>query len=383
LKIPTEKQVQAYLQSISPKKKIAISYFGPLDGYEKHESRNVEIKKLGYGTPYLIVYQEVSGKQKRKDKKAILATMRVANGFGHDYRADRVDNLVLSFDTWNSLPQHCHVMDLGAFRKNDSSMISLGNANEFFLLRPMVQGSEYYKDLDRIYQTGGLESHDLERAATLAEYLVKIHRIKYSKAGRKEIYERKIRDTVGHGECIFGLSDSYPQNTQSYLREEELKEIEKKCVEQRWKLKENDSRLSQVHGDFHPWNILFDKNPKFPSRFVLLDRSRGAWGEPADDVCALSINYLFYSLRKYGALTGEFLTLFDRFMQTYTEGSKDPELAGAMPLFYVFRALVIASPLWYPDLSSETRRRIFNFAQNLLDEGRFDYSRVGDYFRSS
>jgi aminoglycoside phosphotransferase (APT) family kinase protein len=136
----------------------------------------------------------------------------------------------------------------------------------------------------------------------MAEYLVKIHRVKYSGTGRREIYERKIRDTVGHGECIFGLSDSYPRDTLSYLHEDELLEIEKKCVEQRWKLKENDSRLSQVHGDFHPWNILFDKNPKFPSRFVLLDRSRGQWGEPADDVCALSINYLFYSLRKYGAL---------------------------------------------------------------------------------
>jgi hypothetical protein len=383
LRTPSQKQVQDYLQSISPKKKIAISYFGPLDSYEKHETRNIEIKKLGYGTPLLIVYREISGKQKSKDKKAILSTMRVGNGFGHDYRADRVDNLVLSFDTWNSLPQHVRVKDLGAFRKNDSSMISLADSDEFFLLRQMVKGSEYYKDLDRIFETGKLESHDLEKATAMAEYLVKIHRVKYSGTGRREIYERKIRDTVGHGECIFGLSDSYPRDTLSYLHEDELLEIEKKCVEQRWKLKENDSRLSQVHGDFHPWNILFDKNPKFPSRFVLLDRSRGQWGEPADDVCALSINYLFYSLRKYGALTGEFLDLFDQFMQTYADGSKDSGLSVAMPLFYVFRALVIASPLWYPDLSNETRRRIFDFAQHLLDEGRFDYSRIGDYFRSS
>ena len=259
-------------------KKIAISYFGPLGGYGKRESGNVEIKKLGYGTPYLIVYQEISGKQKSKDKKAILSTMRVGNGFGHDYRADRVDNLVLSFDTWNSLPKHVHVKDLGAFRKNNSSMISLGDAGEFFLLRQMVQGSEYYKDLDRIFETGKLESYDLERATVLAEYLVKIHGVKHSGAGRREIYERKIRDTVGHGECIFGLSDSYPRDTRGYLREDELREIEKKCVEQRWKLKENDSRLSQVHGDFHPWNILFDENRKFPSRFVLLDRSRGDVG---------------------------------------------------------------------------------------------------------
>ncbi len=139
--------------------------------------------------------------------------------------------------------------------------------------------------------------------------------------------------------------------------------------------------MSQVHGDFHPWNILFDKRLE-SSKFTMLDRSRGEWGEPADDVCALSINYLFYSLRKYGEIRGEFKELFDLFLKTYSQNTNYEELSTAMPLFYVFRALVIASPVWYPDLDDNVRRKIFNFAQNLLDEGKFDYLRVNEYFRS-
>jgi hypothetical protein len=40
--------------------------------------------------------------------------------------------------------------------------------------------------------------------------------------------------------------------------------------------------------------------------FTVLDRSRGEWGEPADDVTAMTINYIFYSLQKYGELAGVF-----------------------------------------------------------------------------
>lgn len=373
MKIPSQSQATKYL-SATLKTKIRIDYFGPLAEYGEKSSPS-DVKKLGYGVPYLIVCR--SGK---KEKKFILSTMRIGHGFGHDYRSDRVENLVMAYDTWNNLPMHCRVQDLGAFRKSDSSMISLGDVDEFFLLRSMVEGVEYYKDLDRIFETGKLEDYDRIRARALADYLVRIHRKKNTKSEVSELYIRKIRDTVGHGECVFGLADSYPMQQLSYLKEGELEELEKKCVEQRWKLKGNVSRLSRVHGDFHPWNVLFT-NLKRPERFVLLDRSRGEWGEPADDVCGMSINYIFSSLRKYGELSGEFRILFDDFMGTYLSGSNDQEILEAMPLFYAFRCLVIASPVWYPTLSPEVRRKIFNFAMNVLDSGRFDLKNVNEYFK--
>ena len=102
--------------------------------------------------------------------------MRIGRGFGHDFRSDRVDNLVMSYDTWNRLPRHCRVQDLGAFKKEDSTMISLGDADEFFILRPMVQCVEYYKDLDRIFYQGNSERNDILRCISLAKYLVVIHR---------------------------------------------------------------------------------------------------------------------------------------------------------------------------------------------------------------
>jgi hypothetical protein len=371
LRTPTKKQLENYLSALS-KRKVKVISFEPLNA-EGSKSSSSGIKTLGYGVPYLVVYRDGL-----KTTRSIISTMRLSRGFGHDFRADRVDNLVLAFDTWNYLPQHSKVQDLGAFVKKDSSMLSLGGVGEFFLLRPMIEGSEYYKDLDRIFSSGILSEIDVPRAQSLSEYLVAIHAKKNPKKEDAELYGRKIRDSVGHGECIFGLADSYPREA-DFLENGELESLEKKCIEHRWKLKFRTHRLAQVHGDFHPWNVLFSPNPKTPTSFLLLDRSRGMWGEPADDVCAMSINYIFYSLRKYGKLTGEFKTLYEKFMSTYLEKTGDDEILEALPLFYTFRALVIASPLWYPSLSLETRRKIFDFAHNILDASKFDPERVNDY----
>ena len=385
--MPSVKRVEKYLEQVLQKKNVHVSYFGRLDEYDpaatkgkktkKHQAeRSSSIKSLGYGIPYLVVYAVGNGPK----RESIISTMRIGKGFGHDFRSDRVENAVASFDTWNSLPEHCKAQDFGAFSSVDSSPISLGKSGEFFILREKVSGVEYHKDLDRIFSSGSLEENDIGRSTALAGYLARIHSKK--KQNEPEIYARKIRDTVGHGECIFGLTDSYPEGRLEYLDARELEFFEKLCVQHRWKLKNRFNRLCQVHGDFHPWNILFSSNPRTPLKFKLLDRSRGEWGEPADDVCALSMNYVFYSLRKYGKLTRPFESLFTNFMDTYMEQTKDEEMFEAMPLFYSFRALVIASPMWYPSLSIETRRQIFNFAENSLISGRFDPRKVNDYIQS-
>jgi len=376
--MPKTTQVQKYLQKVHNTRRIKVNHFGPLSEYETSSKKKSTGKRMGYGDPYLVIYDRDG-----KSIQSIISTVRITYGFGHDFRADRAASQILEFDTWGKLPKHCGVEDLGAFDK-DSSMISMGKAQEFFVLRPKIEGVEYLKDLDRIYSTGYLESHDLSRAKALAEYLVRIHSKKYKGKGAGELYLRKIRDTVGHGECIFGLADSYPVSSPSIQYAKELEKIEKKCVEQRWNLRTKVHRLCQVHGDFHPANILFSQDiARKPNEFQLLDRSRGEWGEPADDVCALSINYIFGSIRKYGKLSGEYSTLFQTFINTYLDETSDKEMLEEMPLFYTFRALVIASPIWYPNLTDECRRAIFRFARKILDSGVFDPTRVNEYLTAA
>ena len=325
-----------------------------------------ELKGFGYGKPYLIEF-EIDGKA----KSAVLGTMK-ARGFGHDHFSDRAQSLLLAHSTFDKLPRHVHSVDVGVFTEDDS-LKSVGDGVEFFLLTEKIEGIEYYNDLERIKATGKSVGLDKSRTKELSDYLVEIHSLK---GDNPELYTRRIRDLVGHGECIMGLLDSYPSGL-GFTDEDELREIEKKCIDWRWKIKKKTHRLSQVHGDFHPWNIMFREG----TDFTVLDRSRGEWGEPADDVACMSINYLFYSLQVHGRLEGEFQTLFRVFIDNYLEKSEDEEILTVMPPFYVWRSLVVASPIWYPNLDFDVRKKLFNFIHNMLDVEEFAPKDVNSYLK--
>jgi hypothetical protein len=328
------------------------------------DPRGDEIKGYGYGKPVLIRY-ELGGKHRR----AVLHTVS-PGPFGHEHMSDRAQSLLWEYSSFNSLQHHVRSLDVGAFRR-DGSVTSLGNAEEFFLLTEYAEGRGYFEDMIRMRDDPALNVLDTSRADALCDYLLAIHRIT---GGDPELYVRRIRELVGHAECIMGLVDSYPERQDTVPREL-LQDLEQRSVDWRWRLKNRVHRLRQVHGDFHPWNILFQEGDKF----CLLDRSRGEWGEPADDVTCLTMNYLFFSLQRSGRLDGNFETLFRRFWERYLLNSGDAEILSVAAPFFLFRGLVMAHPVWYPNLSPEVRRKLFNFMQSVLSDNAFDPDKVNQY----
>ncbi len=324
------------------------------------------LKQFGYGVPYYIEF--VVG---QNTKRVVLETMR-PEGFGHDHFSDRAAVLLWQHSSFNSLLNHVRSVDVGAFTSDDETLKSLGDCREFFIVTEFAEGKLYHSDLDRIRSDGGLMSVDEERCVALSDYLAMIHS---TKKNAPELYLRRIRDLLGHGEGIFGLTDSYPKSLE-YVGERYFVEFEKACVEWRWQLKNRAHRLSQVHGDFHPWNIMFREGLDFS----VLDRSRGEWGEPADDVSAMTINYLFYSLQTYGRIEGAFLRLFLLFWRNYLDRTHDEEILDVVQPFYAWRSLVIASPLWYPKLAVDTRSKILLFAARMLKTRRVDLDDFERYF---
>ncbi len=328
------------------------------------ESGAKDIKGYGYGTPVQMDY-EAAGQRRR----AVLHTVS-PGPFGHEHMADRAQMLLWDHSSFNRLPRHVRSIDVGVFRR-DGSALSLGDAEEFFTLTEYAEGQGYFQDLTRMRDAPELTDLDVARADALCDYLAGIHAVK---GGDPELYVRRIRELIGHSECIMGLIDSYPAR-QEVVDRGLLKDIEHRCIEWRWRLKDRVHRLSQVHGDFHPWNILFRER----ADFGLLDRSRGEWGEPADDVTCLTMNYLFFSLQRSGRLDGNLDSLFRRFWERYLTKSGDVEMLHVVAPFFAFRGLGMAHPVWYPKLAKDVRKKLFNFIQAVLNEDIFDPGKVNEY----
>jgi hypothetical protein len=185
----------AYLQSVlgQPVHVVGLSPLGePLQAGA--------IKGYGYGVPIQVEY-EVSGKRHR----AVVETIHPGH-FGHQHMADRAQALLWDHWTFNRLPRHARSLDVAAFQK-DGRILSLGKAEELFLLMEYVEGQGYFQDLTRLRDDGELTDLDLARADALCDYLIDIHRVP---GPDPVLYVRRIRELVGHGECIMGLTDSYP-----------------------------------------------------------------------------------------------------------------------------------------------------------------------------
>ncbi len=340
------------------KSPVKIVYAGPIN---KDEASSEGLKEFGYGKTLLVEF-EVNG-----EFKSIVLSSMTENIFGHQHFSDRAQALLLAHSCFNKLPKHVKSVDVGAFTKR-GTMLSLGEAEEFFIVTEKAEGKLYYLDLERIKTTGILTKLDEDRVNVLADYLASIHKVK---GADPSLYVRRIRDLIGHGECLMGLTDSYPPNL-DFTAPEELKEIEKKCIDYRYKIKFKTNRLCQVHGDFHPWNILFREGVDF----TVIDRSRGEWGEAADDLASITINYLFYALQTVGRVEGPFLKLFNLFWNRYLEETGDEEILTVIAPFYAWRGLVVASPIWYPKLQKSIRRKIFTFIHKVLESEQLSLKEV-------
>lgn len=316
-------------------------------------------KGAGYGVPVHVVLRDAGG----AERALVLHTAR-ADDFGHDRRADRAAAMLLAFDTYGQLPRHVPAVDVGVITKA-GELRSIADATEVYLLTGWADGELYARDLRRIARDG-VTPRDQRRADALVDYLAPLHT---RHQGRMAAYTRAVRDLVGSGEGIFGMIDGYDVDVAG-APPERLRRIEEACLAWRWRLRGREPRVARIHGDFHPFNLLFAGDHEL----ALLDASRGAIGEPGDDVTALTINYVFFALGAPGAWARGLGALWHRVWTRYLKATGDHEVLEVAAPWLAWRALVIANPRWYPQLAADARERLLAWIERALAADRFDPS---------
>ncbi|WP_319584975.1 phosphotransferase [uncultured Pseudodesulfovibrio sp.] len=322
------------------------------------------MKGFGYGKPLLVRF-EVGGAV----REAVFSVMK-GDKYGHQFYWDRAAILMFQFETSARMERHVRPLGLGYVDVSDA-LVPIDGPREFFIVNEKLAGHDYFLDLERIRENG-LRTQDLETAREFARWLARVHT---RKLDDPPLYSRRIRNLIGASECILGLVDeAFPRNY-SFFGPDRFRALEKRLIDWRWKLKGYAHRLSAVHGDFHPWNVLVTDD----GDFSVLDRSRGEWGEPGGDLVCMAVNYLLWSLYDHEKLDGPYRELYRAYFGEYLDRTGDTEVLEVLAPFCVFRGLVIASPEWYPDHPETVRRRLFNFVSNVLEDDVFDWENVNRY----
>ena len=324
------------------------------------------LKSGGYGMPARITLRARDGSQ-----QVVVWHTASPNQFGHDRRSDRAQQLLLAFDTFDRIPGHVRALDVGTVLPN-GQLMSLRRSGEFYLLTSWAPGVPYAEDLRRVAREGQVASLDISRCDALAGYLAALH---VPANASPALYTRAVRDLVGHGEGIFGVIDAYPTDTPS-APPDRLRGIERRAADWRWRLRGREARLARIHGDFHPFNVLFDDS----GGFAPLDASRGCVGDPADDVTCMALNYVFFALDHPDSWRSGLGSLWRRFWRIYQGRRSDPDLLEVAPPFLAWRALVMACPRFYPEVAPAVRDALLALAESALDADRFDPESVEAMF---
>ncbi|NVB79090.1 MAG: phosphotransferase [Kofleriaceae bacterium] len=315
-------------------------------------------KAAGYGKPVRLVLEGA----RESERVELVWRVASANVFGHERRADRAANAIQAFDDFLRVPAHVEAVDLGIVRA-DGTLVSVRDVTEHFLVTTFAPGTMYIEDLRRIATTGRATDHDLERLDRLAGYLASLH----VRLDDRVAYRRAIRDLVGSGEGIYGIVDGYPDAVPG-ASQARLCEIEERCATWRWRLRGRGDRLTRTHGDFHPFNIVFGS----AGELALLDASRGACGDPADDLAALAINFVFLAIERRESWKQGLGVLWHQWWTRYLAYRDDPEVLEVVPPFLAWRALVVANPVFYPQLSERGRHALLQLAETVLEDDRLD-----------
>ena len=345
-----------------------------LEEREKAPVKIIKYKKLGigwHGAGYEIIYRE-----RKKTKIVILRTQRPI-GFSHEYAADRAKVFLLQHNLSRLVPKHVPSLDVGGFTPR-GKMVSIGECQDFFQIVEKVTGQEYMRDLELIKQRGSLTPADRKKALLLSNYLVALHKKRFSgpKDLARSIHHRHTRDAVGHGEMLMGVLDTYPDKV-DWLSKKERTDLVALAVKFRERIKDRHYRLRRMHGDFHPGNIIF-KNDKV---FTVLDASRELWGEPADDLTALAVNYIWFAVQHKGNFSGPFAELFQLFFDNYLKKTKDLGVLEIAGLFFAFRGVVVIHPTFYPKQANAVRRKMFNLVRHVLKERIFYSRKINVYLK--
>jgi hypothetical protein len=352
-------RLREHLARLFPEHRVVgIHPLGPDGG----ATRDATVKAAGYGMPVRITLRD-----RLEAEREVVWRVASPNEFGHDRRSDRAAEALLAYDDFARIPAHVAALDVGAIRA-DGELVSIRDCGELYLVTTYARGTIYAEDLRHAAHYGSTP-RDAARVEGLARYLAELH-VPVEDCRR---YRRAIRDLIGSGEGVFGIVDGYPDGVPG-APHERLAAIERRCVEWRWRLRARSHRLARTHGDFHPFNVVFDGE-----RLSLLDASRGTCGDPADDLTAMAINFPLFA---FGDAAGwrNIGPLWHRFWRAYLRERDDPELFLVAPPFLAWRTLVVRNPRFYPALGAHARRSLLGLAERALDAHELDPAWADELF---
>ena len=262
----------------------------------------------------------------RRATRRFVFRTQASNEFGHDRRADRAEAALLAYDLFGRYPDaRARARRRGASPPTGASS-RCGGAGEFWLATGWAEGTLYAEDLRRIAREGARPARPraLRGAGALPGPAARARRSTTRRPGgaRCATSSATARGSSGW---------STPTRPTCRRRRRPGSARSRSAASPR----AGRSAAAPARLTAHPRRLPPLQHRlraagagRGGSAFTLLDASRGGRGDPADDVTALSVNYVFFALDHPGAWARGLGALWRRFWEVYLGARGDAGRAG-------------------------------------------------------
>jgi len=294
----------------------------------------------------------------------------------HDLGFEFPERKTFSLITSNGMSKRAGLnpLPIGVALENKEGMTLLPEINEetaiYQIQEFLKEGTSYWSMLQGRKQKSRLDREDIAELQKITDFINSVHKIRYpfkSEERRKAVYNDSLRSVLCHPELTIMLlqdfSDSHP-----ILPRREHKNYIGLMLDLIYKWKDRHERLVALHGDFWGANLFFRND----GSLWVIDYSRTPWGDRGIDIGWWLSQYLWFYHE-----TGNhyFRELGEKFLELYSEKSKDKEIHKAVSLGLGFEGVVYISPRIYPNLDVKIGKKFFDNILEILRGGRFIWKR--------
>lgn len=318
-----------------------------------------------YGADVIIThFEEVSGGFLSKAYKVTTLIEDKENIFfikeptEHMLSHEKGENIFASFLTSHRTAEHAQSEpeSVGCFITDKSTgktlgiTDTLGESHHIVEVQKYRKGTPYIEYLDKLSNQKELTTKDKAYMNRIVDKLYLVHSspLEVTDSQRKKLYTRGLQEVLTHPELTISLLNENHHASNIFEGERKYEYIVEmlKVIDH---LKVHNHRLSIIHGDFWPYNILIDDEDDA----FFIDYSRITYGDPGHDVGNLYMYLQWLAIYKKNTIYAD---LAEYFLIRYSATGND-ELVKQTSVGYIgFTGAACLVEDFYPDATHEMRK---------------------------
>lgn len=328
---------------------------------QKKKVELISSKKIDSG------YHSDGYKLTSKDGKNYFLKKFKSDDLGFYYNERKIYSLMVSNSMASRVNAKPKPISVILEEKNNVEFLDLAqNYKNIYHLQEYTElGKSYTNILSERESRKSITGEDIEELKQVVKHISKVHKVKPKDNGQlRNLYNDGIQSVLISPELLVMMLGHF-EDDHKIMPIEKQREFILTMYDLIRRYRNNEKRVSALHGDFWGNNVFFNKG-----KINVIDYSRIPWGDPGIDVGWWIAQYL-YAYSKTGNNYFKELTL--KFLELYIKETGDKDILEHTAIIMPFQYLVLIFPPFELNPDEKVMKKFKTIINGIIEEGKIKW----------